>query len=44
MLPAFVLHGVWPLEHPILTTIGMSMLILAICVPLGVRRYNRVNR
>lgn len=37
-------HGVWPLEHPIVTTIAMSVLILAICVPLGVRRYNRVNR
>ena len=37
-------HGVWPLEHPIPTTIGMSALILAIFVPICVRRYNRVNR
>jgi ABC-2 type transport system permease protein len=37
-------HGVWPLEHPIPATIGMSALILAICVPVCVRRYKRVNR
>jgi ABC transporter DrrB family efflux protein len=37
-------RGVWPLEHPIPTTIGMSALILAICVPVCVRRYNRVHR
>jgi ABC-2 type transport system permease protein len=37
-------HGVWPLAHPILTTIGMSVLFLAVCVPVGVRRYTRVNR
>jgi ABC-2 type transport system permease protein len=37
-------HGVWSLEHPIVTTIGLSLLILAICVPVSIRRYNRVNR
>jgi ABC-2 type transport system permease protein len=37
-------HGVWSLEHSIATTIGMGLLILAVCVPLGVRRYNRVDR
>jgi ABC-2 type transport system permease protein len=37
-------HGVWPLEHPIATTLGMGALILAACIPISVRRYNRVNR
>ena len=37
-------HGVWPLEHPIATTIVMSALILSACVPVSVRRYVRVGR
>jgi ABC-2 type transport system permease protein len=37
-------HGVWSLEHPVVTTLGMSILMLAICIPIGVRRYSRVNR
>jgi ABC-2 type transport system permease protein len=31
-------HGVWSLEHPIVTTIDLSLLILAICVPVSIRR------
>ena len=37
-------HGVWPLQHPIAATILMSVLILSVCVPVGVRRYVRVGR
>jgi ABC-2 type transport system permease protein len=37
-------HGVWPLEHPIVVTLGMGVVILAACIPICVRRYNRVNR
>lgn len=34
-------HGVWSLSHPIVTTLIVSALILAVCVPLSVRRYGR---
>jgi hypothetical protein len=36
--------GVWPLEHPLVTTIGMSLVILSACVPVSIRRYTRVDR
>lgn len=36
--------GVWPLEHPIATTIGLSILIVAVLAPLSVRRYSRISR
>jgi len=37
-------HGVWSLEHPVVTTLAMALLLLAVCVTIGVRRYARVSR
>ena len=31
--------GAWPLQHPVAASLGYSLLILAIFVPLAVRRY-----
>jgi ABC-2 type transport system permease protein len=36
--------GVWSLEHPEITTIGLAVIIIAIFVPLSVRRYSRTSR
>jgi ABC-2 type transport system permease protein len=36
--------SVWSLQHPVVTTLGMSVVLLAVMVPLGVRRYSRVSR
>ncbi len=36
--------GVWSLQHPVVTTLGMSIVLLAVMVPLAVRRYGRVAR
>ena len=36
--------GVWSLEHPEITTIGLAVVIIAIFVPLCVRRYSRTSR
>jgi ABC-2 type transport system permease protein len=36
--------GVWSLEHPEITTIGLALLVIAIFVPLCVRRYSRTSR
>ncbi len=36
--------GVWSLEHPEITTIGLAVIIIAIFVPLSVRRYSRTTR
>jgi ABC-2 type transport system permease protein len=35
---------VWSLQHPIPTTLGMSVALLAIFIPLSVRRYTRRSR
>jgi ABC-2 type transport system permease protein len=35
---------VWLLQHPVLTTLGMSIILLGVMVPLGVRRYSRAVR
>jgi ABC-2 type transport system permease protein len=35
---------VWSLQHPVMTTLGMSVLLLAVMVPLAVRRYSRAVR
>jgi ABC-2 type transport system permease protein len=37
-------HGVWSLEHPVMTTLAMSVVMLAVAVPLGVRRYTTADR
>ena len=36
--------SVWSLQHPVITTLGMSVLLLGVMVPLGVRRYSRAVR
>jgi ABC-2 type transport system permease protein len=33
--------GTWTLEHPVVTTIGMGVVLLAVLVPVTVRRYVR---
>ena len=35
---------VWSLQHPVITTLGMSVLLLGVMVPLAVRRYSRAVR
>ena len=32
-------HAAWPLEHAVPVAIAWSLAILAVCVPLAVRRY-----
>ena len=34
--------GSWQLDHPELAMIGWCLLLLAICVPLALRRFNRI--
>jgi hypothetical protein len=36
--------SVWSLQHPVITTLGMSVLLLGVMVPLAVRRYSRAVR
>ena len=36
--------SVWSLQHPVLTTLGMSVILLGVMVPLAVRRYSRMAR
>jgi len=36
--------SVWSLQHPVMTTLGMSVLLLGVMVPLAVRRYSRAVR
>jgi ABC-2 type transport system permease protein len=31
--------GSWPLEHPVVAMIGWCVLIMAICIPLALRRF-----
>jgi ABC-2 type transport system permease protein len=35
---------VWSLQHPVITTLGMSVLLLGVMVPLAVHRYSRAVR
>jgi ABC-2 type transport system permease protein len=35
---------VWSLQHPVATTLGMSVILLGVMVPLAVRRHSRVTR
>jgi hypothetical protein len=35
---------VWSLDHPIATTIGLSMVIIIVVVPICVRRYSHSTR
>ena len=34
-------HGSWQLDHPQLAMLGWSLILLAICMPLALRRFNR---
>jgi ABC-type polysaccharide/polyol phosphate export permease len=34
-------HTAWPLQHPITTSLGWSVLLLAVFIPLAVRQYRR---
>jgi ABC-2 type transport system permease protein len=40
--PVPPLGSAWPVEHPILATVGWSLLLIAIFAPLAVRRYRRM--
>jgi ABC-2 type transport system permease protein len=40
--PAFHSSGSWQLDHPELAMVGWCLLLLAICVPLALRRFNRI--
>ena len=35
---------VWSLQHPVVTTLGMTVILLGVMVPLAVRRYSRIVR
>jgi ABC-2 type transport system permease protein len=37
-------HAAWPLQHPVLATVGWSLLLLAVFVPLATRRYQTADR
>ncbi|MFN2537502.1 MAG: ABC transporter permease [Mycobacteriales bacterium] len=34
-------HGSWQLEHPVVSMVGWCTLIIAVCVPLALRRFSR---
>jgi hypothetical protein len=36
--------AVWSLPHPVVTTLGMSVILLGVMLPLAVRRYGRMAR
>ena len=35
---------VWSLQHPLVTTLAMTGILLGVTVPLAVRRYSRLAR
>lgn len=39
--PQAATAGIWPLQHPVPTTIGMGLVLLAVLIPVTVRRYGR---
>jgi ABC-2 type transport system permease protein len=36
-------HGSWQLTHPVVSMIGWCVLIIAICVPLALRKFRRLS-
>jgi ABC-2 type transport system permease protein len=40
--PAFHSSGSWQLDHPEVAMVGWCLLLLAVCVPLALRRFNRI--
>ncbi len=41
---AVTMHPSWPLQHPVMATVGWSLLLLAVFVPLATWRYQNANR
>jgi ABC-type multidrug transport system permease subunit len=40
--PGFHSGGSWQLDHPQIAMVGWCLLLLAVCVPLALRRFNRI--
>jgi len=41
--PTGITPDVWPLQHPVLASLGWAAVLMAIFVPLSVRRYRRMG-
>jgi ABC transporter DrrB family efflux protein len=41
--PALTAQHAWPLQHPVVASLGWSLLILAVFVPLAIRRYRTAS-
>jgi ABC-2 type transport system permease protein len=42
--PGAAIGDAWPLHHPVVATLGWSLLLLAVLVPLSIRLYARSDR
>jgi ABC-2 type transport system permease protein len=42
--PTGVLPDVWTLQHPVVTSLLWALALMAVFVPLSVRRYRRMGR
>jgi ABC-2 type transport system permease protein len=42
--PTGTIPDVWPLQHPVLGSLGWAAILMAIFVPLSIRRYKRMAR
>lgn len=42
--PPITADAAWPLQHPILATVGWCLVLLAVFVPLSVRRFRNAGR
>ncbi|HEX5195338.1 MAG TPA: ABC transporter permease [Solirubrobacteraceae bacterium] len=40
--PGFHSSGSWQLDHPQIAMVGWCLVLLAVCVPLALRRFNRI--
>ena len=40
--PGFHTGGSWQLDHPEVAMVGWCLILLAVCVPLALRRFNRI--
>ena len=40
--PGFHVGGSWQLDHPELAMVGWCVILLAVCVPVALRRFNRI--
>jgi ABC-2 type transport system permease protein len=36
-------HGSWQLEHPVIAMVGWCVLLIAVCVPVALRRFTRAG-